>query len=146
MAAAYAPNPVYAHGANDNDAANVAAGDPAIAFGPDALQPAVYDKLKRQQQQQQRQRQQQQQRRNTASEDDITYAIPVDEGGDDGAGYAVPTSDYVASGNDNAPNYAIPTARLQLDMDGYVVDDTAPPSGGAAAPAYANVAPDNSVV
>ena len=153
MAAAYAPNPAYAHGENGNDAANVAAGDFALYMGPDALQPDVYDKLKQerlQQEQEQQQQQQQQQRRNTitASENDITYAIPFDEGGDDGAGYAVPISDYIASGggSDAAPTYALPTARLPLDMDGYVVDDTAPPSGGGAAPVYAIAAPDNSVV
>ena len=96
--------------------------EPMEGDGPDPTQPDVYDKLKQQQQQQQ-----QQQRRNPiiASADGITYAIPVDDGGDDIDGYAVPTNDYVASGSGNAPNYTIPTAGLPLDLDGYVVDNQA---------------------
>lgn len=74
----------------------------------------------------------------------IIYAIPVDEGGDDPGGYAVPLDNYAIavnnqqSGGGGSSNhdheYAIPQARLApllpLDLDGYVIDDTSPESTG----------------
>ena len=80
-----------------------------------------------------------------ASEDGPAYAIPVDGGGDDGEGYAVPTCDYVSGGGGgNAADYAIPMAAgLPLDLEGYVVDDTVP-SSGRGAPVYATAVPDSS--
>lgn len=72
----------------------------------------------------------------------IIYAIPVDEGGDDPGGYAVPLDNYAIavnnqqSGGGSSSNheYAIPQARtaplLPLDLDGYVIDDTSPESTG----------------
>ena len=74
-------------------------------------------------------------RRNTvtASEGGIVYAIPVDEGGDNAGGYAVPISDYAkagpgASSDDGYANpisdYAPGKAQVQLDTEGYVVDES----------------------
>lgn len=74
-------------------------------------------------------------RRNTvtASEGGIIYAIPVDEGGDNAGGYAVPISDYAkagpgASSDDGYANpisdYAPGKAQVQLDTEGYVVDES----------------------
>lgn len=74
-------------------------------------------------------------RRNTvtACEGGIIYAIPVDEGGDNAGGYAVPISDYAkagpgASSDDGYANpisdYAPGKAQVQLDTEGYVVDES----------------------
>ena len=109
---------------------------------PNALQPAVHDS--------------QPGRRSTvsATEAGIVYAIPVDLQDDAGSGsttdnndYTMPLTNYavVGTGSSTTANggggdnceYSIPEARskaaslLPLDLDGYVVDDSAPVGTGS---------------
>lgn len=122
---------------------------------PSALQPAWYDS--------------QPGRPSTvsATEAGVVYAIPValqdgegSGGNTDSNGYTMPLANYavVGTGSSATTNgggnheYAIPEARsraaplLPLDLDGYVVDDTAPAGAGAApgGVAYATPAADSS--
>eukprot|EP00729_Bicosta_minor_P011279 gene11279-368_t len=85
----------------------------------------------------------------SATEAGVVYAIPVDLQDGEGSGgntasngYAMPLANYAVVGTDCSATgnheYAIPEARsraaplLPLDLDGYVVDDTAPAEAGAA--------------
>ena len=115
-----------------------------VYLQPNALQPAWYDS--------------QPGRCSTvsATEAGVVYAIPVDLKDGEGSGgntasngYAMPLANYavVGTGSSATTNggggggnheYSIPEARsraaplLPLDLDGYVVDDTAPAEAGAA--------------
>jgi len=128
--------PIY-----NNRMFNIDTSPSEVYLQPNALQPAWYDS--------------QPGRRSTvsATEAGVVYAIPVDLQDGEGSGgntasngYAMPLANYavVGTGSSATTNggsnheYAIPEARsraaplLPLDLDGYVVDDTAPAEAGAA--------------